>query len=132
MNVLEETDDDASAQYSGGRQRLCVSQRNSAVDQGQVVAPDDAPAQAAFALRRMERVLARKGMGLEDLTYVQLYLRTMADYDAVNEVYARMMPSPYPARKVIVTAFAREHVCMEINGIAVQGPKEHINLSEKE
>ena len=102
------------------------------VDQGQVVAPDDAPAQAAFALRRMERVLAWKGMGLEDLTYVQLYLRTMADYDAVNEVYARMMPSPYPARKVIVTAFAREHVCMEINGIAVQGSKEYINLSEKE
>ena len=50
------------------------------MDQGQVVAPDDAPAQAAFALRQMERVLARKGMGLEDLTYVQLYLRTMADY----------------------------------------------------
>ena len=51
----------------------------------------------------------------------------------MNEVYARMMPSPYPARKVIVTAFAREHVCLEINGIAVQEAQRSVsNLSEKE
>ena len=102
------------------------------MNQGQVVAPDDVSAQAIYALQLMEQILARKNMGLENLAYVQLYLRTMADYDAVNDVYERMMPRPYPARKVIVTASATEPVCLEFNGVAAQGPKECINLSEKE
>lgn len=102
------------------------------VDRGQVVAPDDAPAQAAFVLEQLARVLSQAGLGLANLAYVQLYLRDMADYDAVNAVYQRLMPRPYPARKVIVTAFAREHVCLEINGIAARGPMERIPLSEKE
>lgn len=93
------------------------------INEGMVVAPDNVTGQAEYILRQIDQMLFRFGMNLSCLVYVQIYLKRMEDYAAMNAVYERLMPAPYPARKVITTAFAREHVQIEINGVASGLPK---------
>ncbi len=87
---------------------------------GEVVAPGDVAAQAECVIKRMELVLAQHGMNLGNLAYVQVFLRTMDDAKRFNEAYARRMPRPYPARKVITTDFSSWDVCVEISAIAYE------------
>jgi 2-iminobutanoate/2-iminopropanoate deaminase len=88
------------------------------MEAGKVVAPGDAAAQAECVIKRMESVLAQHGMNLGNLAYVQVFLRTMDDVERFNEAYARRMPRPYPARKVITTDFSSRDVRVEISAIA--------------
>lgn len=82
--------------------------------------------QTRSAIRRMADILQSCGLGLKDLVYVQLYLKDMRDFATVNRIYEEMMPSPYPARKVIQTEFISE-ACVEINGIATGLTKRYLN-----
>jgi 2-iminobutanoate/2-iminopropanoate deaminase len=94
------------------------------VENGNVHAPEDVAAQTQYILDRILDHLERFAMTLENLAYVQVYLRTMDDYPAMNKVYASRMVAPYPARKVILSAPPMEHVRVEISGIASVQPKQ--------
>ena len=89
---------------------------------GHPVAPDSIEQQTGFMIRRMAEILADFDLSLQNMVYVQIYLRSTEDYAAVNAVYERMMPAPYPARKVIFTTFAVDGMDVEINGIASKAP----------
>lgn len=95
---------------------------------GKLFAPDDPAAQTECVMKRMKEALQAFGMGLEQLAYVQVFLRSIADYQVVNEVYEKLMPMPYPARKVIVTDFVLEQACVEMSGIASLAPKIAISI----
>jgi len=92
--------------------------------EGTVFAPEDVKAQTLFIIERIRKTLERFGLTLEHLAYVQVYLRTLDDYTAMNEVYAACIPAPYPARKVIVAPLPNAQVCIEISGIASSHPKQ--------
>ncbi len=96
------------------------------VRDGAVTAPEDPSRQAELVLDRMTEALGQFNMNLSHLAYVQIFLRDMADLDAINAVYARRMPRPYPARKVICSAFSLPDVRVEMNGYACSLPQQSI------
>ena len=49
-------------------------------------------------------VLAANGMGFADVVKTTVFLTTMEDFAAMNEVYARFFPEPFPARSTVAVA----------------------------
>jgi 2-iminobutanoate/2-iminopropanoate deaminase len=60
--------------------------------------------QAGQILRNIATALAAAGKDLDDVVRVGVYLSDMADFAAMNEVYARHFTKPYPARTAIGVA----------------------------
>jgi len=67
---------------------------------GQLVEGDVAR-QADQILGNIATALAAAGKDLDDVVRVGVYLTDMADFAAMNEVYARHFAKPYPARTAI-------------------------------
>jgi 2-iminobutanoate/2-iminopropanoate deaminase len=49
-------------------------------------------------------VLKAAGLTFDDVVTVQVFLTDMADFSAMNEVYAQQFTSPYPSRTTIGVA----------------------------
>ncbi|NOY80730.1 MAG: hypothetical protein GXP31_06970 [Kiritimatiellaeota bacterium] len=79
--------------------------------------------QADQALDNLDRVLRAGGASLADAVLITVYLADLADFSAVNEVYARRVPPPFPARVCIEAAALPKGGRVEISAIAVQPPK---------
>ncbi|MGZ3457439.1 MAG: RidA family protein [Archangium sp.] len=70
---------------------------------GKLVA-GDAAAQAEQVFKNIATVLADVGSSMDDVLKVNVYLLTMADFAAMNGVYARHFAQPYPARTTVAVA----------------------------
>jgi 2-iminobutanoate/2-iminopropanoate deaminase len=70
---------------------------------GQLV-EGDAARQTEQILRNIGTALAAAGKDLGDVIRVGVYLTDMANFAAMNEVYARHFTKPYPARTAIGVA----------------------------
>jgi reactive intermediate/imine deaminase len=57
--------------------------------------------QTRVALENLEAVLAQAGAGLADVVRCGVFLANMADFTAMNEVYAQTFPQPLPARTTV-------------------------------
>ena len=55
-------------------------------------------AQADRALRNLAAVLAEAGSSLERVVKTTIFLTDINDFTTVNEVYARYLSAPFPAR----------------------------------
>ncbi|HSK53426.1 MAG TPA: RidA family protein [Clostridia bacterium] len=75
-------------------------------------------AQAERALRNLSAVLDAAGMTLADVVKTTIFLADMADFAAVNEVYARFLPDPPPARSTVAVAALPKGGLVEIEAIA--------------
>lgn len=64
----------------------------------------DVAAQAEQAFKNLAAVLAHVGSSLDDVLKVNVYLVDMADFAAMNGVYARQFAQPYPARTTVAVA----------------------------
>ena len=60
--------------------------------------------QARQVFTNLQAVLAAAGRTLDDVVKVNVYLVDMADFSAVNEVYATVFAEPYPARTTVAVA----------------------------
>jgi reactive intermediate/imine deaminase len=60
--------------------------------------------QAAQCLKSIKAIVESIDHGLDDVVKVNLYLRNIADIDAVDEVYATFFPGGVPARKTVGVA----------------------------
>ena len=65
------------------------------------LAEGDVAAQTRQCFANLYHVLEAAGLGSDDVVAVQVYLTDMADFAAMNEVYARHFSAPYPARTTI-------------------------------
>ncbi len=70
---------------------------------GRLVDGDVTP-QTDQILRNIATALAAAGKDLGDVVRVGVYLADLADFAAMNEVYARHFTKPYPARTAIGVA----------------------------
>ena len=61
-------------------------------------------AQARQCLMNLSAVLRAGGLGLDDVVKCTVFLTDMADFDAMNTVYAEFFAEPYPARTTIAVA----------------------------
>lgn len=64
-------------------------------------------------------VLAGAGLGFEDVVKTTVYLADMADFAAMNEVYARHLGVSLPARTTIAAAGLPKGARVEIDAVAV-------------
>ncbi len=75
-------------------------------------------AQAERSLRNLGAVLGAAGVAMADVVKTTVFLVDMADFAAVNAVYARFMPDPPPARSTVAVAALPKGARVEIEAIA--------------
>lgn len=81
-------------------------------------AADDVAGQAERALHNLAAILEAAGSGLDRLVKVTVYLADIGDWPAVNEVYARLVPEPFPARSAFAVRDLPKGARVEIEAIA--------------
>ncbi len=85
-------------------------------------AADDVAGQADRALANLAAVLDAAGSGLDRLVKVTVFLADIADWPAVNEVYVRWIPEPFPARSAFAVKDLPKGGRVEIEAVATVGP----------
>jgi 2-iminobutanoate/2-iminopropanoate deaminase len=86
---------------------------------GQMVGGGTA-AEAERVLQNLGAVLAAAGLEFTHVVKTTIYLVDLADFGAVNEVYARFVRPPYPARATVGVAALPRGARVEIDAIAVR------------
>jgi len=89
---------------------------------GQMVAGDIA-AQTERVLENLKAVLAASGSALERVLKTTVYLKDMADFPKMNEVYGRYFTVNPPARATVAVAGLPRGARVEIDAIAIAGPQ---------
>jgi 2-iminobutanoate/2-iminopropanoate deaminase len=64
----------------------------------------DAGDQTRQVFDNLEAVLAGAGLTMHDVIKCNVFLTTMDDFAAMNDVYARRFVSPFPARSTVAVA----------------------------
>jgi 2-iminobutanoate/2-iminopropanoate deaminase len=84
---------------------------------GQLVEGDIA-AQTERVLQNLKAVLEACGASMESVLKVSVFLKDMADFPKMNEVYGRYFASNPPARSTVQAARLPRDVSVEIDAIA--------------
>ena len=82
------------------------------------LAGDDVQDQAAQVLANLRAILEAAGSGMDRLVKTTVYLADIADWPAVNEVYVREVPAPYPARSAFAVRELPKGARVEIEAVA--------------
>ncbi|MET0238942.1 MAG: RidA family protein [Sphingobium sp.] len=85
--------------------------------------PTDPKAGAKLLLDGMTRTLARAGMTMDDLVWVQIFATDLGNYGAFNEVYRTYFKGPLPARAFLGAGSLLNDANFEIMGVAVKPKK---------
>ncbi len=80
---------------------------------------DDVGTQAERALANLAAVLDAAGSGMDRLVKVTVLLADIGDWPAVNEVYARLIPEPFPARSAFAVEDLPRGARVEIEAVAM-------------
>ena len=78
-------------------------------------------AQAHQVLQNLGAVLKAAGISYDRVVKTTVYLSDMANFPAVNEIYATYFPAPAPARATIQAAALPRNVLVEIDLVAFVG-----------
>jgi len=76
-------------------------------------------AQARQVFRNMAAVLAAAGIDFSGLLKTTVFLKDMAHFKIVNEIYAGQVPEPYPARSTVAVSELPVGAEVEIEAIAM-------------
>ena len=82
------------------------------------VAPGDIKAQTERVCQNLKAILEAAGTDLESVVKSTVYLRSMADFAAMNEVYGKYFKNEPPARSTVAVAGLPRDVLVEIDVIA--------------
>lgn len=85
---------------------------------GKTIAPGDVKAQTRAVLEAIKAVLEPAGATMADIVFNTIILRDLADYKAMNDVYAEYFPKAPPARYCIAARLVRDDFLVEIASIA--------------
>jgi 2-iminobutanoate/2-iminopropanoate deaminase len=85
----------------------------------QVIAADVA-AQTERVLRNLSEILEAAGSGLGKVVRCSVFLKSMDDFAAMNQVYGRYFSSAPPARSTVEVARLPKDVLVEIDVIALE------------
>lgn len=81
----------------------------------------DIRAQARQSLENIKAILAAAGADMAHVVKTTVLLQDMADFAAMNEVYAEYFSEPYPARAAFQVAKLPKDALVEIEAVAVTG-----------
>lgn len=86
--------------------------------QGQIVGPGDCGQQTRHVLNLIASILQEADGSLADIAYNHICIRNLADYAAMNAVYAEYFPDNPPARYCIRADLIRPEFLVEIGSVA--------------
>ena len=89
------------------------------VDPSTGTMPADITAQTEMSLRNVTAVIAGAGLTLANVVKTTVFLADMGDFAAMNEVYARHFPAPFPARSAVAVRTLPKNALVEIEVVAV-------------
>lgn len=84
-------------------------------------AGDDIAAQTRQSLTNIKNILAAAGTDMSKVVKTTVLLSDIADFAAMNEVYAEFFTEPYPARAAFQVAAIPKGAKVEIEAVAVAG-----------
>ena len=80
--------------------------------------PDGIAAQTEQALRNLSAVLIAAGSSMNDIVKTTIFYADVKDFPTLNEVYARHMPDPPPARSAPANVRLPKGLLVSIDAIA--------------
>ena len=75
--------------------------------------PEGAAAQADRVFKSMTALLESAGTSMKNVVKTTVFIKNMDDFAAINEVYAKYFPEPFPARSCIEVARIPKDVLLE-------------------
>lgn len=75
--------------------------------------------QARQSLTNLKAILNEAGTNMGAVVKTTVFLKSMDDFAAMNEVYAQFFQQPYPARSAVQVAKLPKDVLVEVEAIAV-------------
>ena len=78
----------------------------------------DVKSQAQRSLQNLQAILNEAGLGFENVVKTTIFLADIADFAAVNEIYAKFFKEPYPARSTVAVKTLPKGGLVEIELIA--------------
>ena len=78
-------------------------------------------AQATQVMKNLEAILVEAGSTWSNVAKVNIYLKDMNDFAAVNQIYAGFFTDAYPARCCVEVARLPKDALVEIEAVAVIG-----------
>jgi aminoacrylate peracid reductase len=85
---------------------------------GKTIGVGDAAAQTRAVLQSIKSVVEAAGGTMADVTMNSIFLKDLADYAAMNQVYKEFFPSEFPARYCIRADLVKPEFLVEIASIA--------------
>ena len=82
-------------------------------------AGDDIAAQTRQSLTNINNILAAAGTDMSHVVKTTVLLADIADFTAMNDVYAEFFTEPYPARAAFQAAAIPKGALVEIEAVAV-------------
>ena len=82
--------------------------------------PEGAAAQADRVFKSMSALLEAAGTSMSNVVKTTVFIKNMNDFAAINEVYAKYFPEPFPARSCIEVARIPKDVLLEAEAIAIK------------
>lgn len=83
-----------------------------------VFAGEDATSQSQQSLQNIREILASEGLGMESIIKVNVFLKDMNDFAAMNQVYGQFFTENYPARAAVEVARLPKDALVEIEAVA--------------
>lgn len=77
--------------------------------------------QTERVMENLKGILQAGGSGMDRVVKTTVYLASMDDFPAMNEVYGRYFEAPYPARATVEVAGLPKGVRVEVEAIALVG-----------
>jgi aminoacrylate peracid reductase len=122
--VIPEGSPPPLAPYSPGARAgniLYVSGTLALDAHGKTVGVGDAKAQTRHVLETIKSVVTAAGGTMADIAFNHIFLKDLADYAAMNEVYREYFPSNPPARYCIRADLVKPEFLVEIASVAHLG-----------
>ena len=122
--------DQAPAAIGPYSQAIAVAQLGMVFTSGQIpldpqtmqVVGDDIQTQTTQVLKNLQAVLEAAGSSMQRVVKTTVYLADMADFAAMNEIYAAAFHPANPARSTIQAARLPRDVRVEIEAVAIIEP----------
>lgn len=84
--------------------------------------PEGIEAQTELALTNLSAVLSEAGCSMHDVVKTTIFYANVEDFGRLNDVYARFMPDPPPARSAPAHVRLPRGLLVSIEAIAVMLP----------
>ena len=85
------------------------------------LAAEDIRGQARQVFENMKTVMGELGLSLADIVKTTVFLTDLADFGAVNEIYATYFGPDYPARSCVQVSALPKGALIEVEAVASVG-----------